>query len=88
MYRVYYEDDAAIYIFLLIRCGRVSGIKPILVILNFCHELLHHITISHDKTRSTVGVNNLSCLEYTEQSTFVNEIVAHRNLTVLTWVTV
>ena len=37
---------------LVIRCGRVSGIKPILVVLNFCLDKLNHVTLSHDMTRS------------------------------------
>ena len=34
----------------MMRCGRVSRIKTILVVFNFCFKKLHHVTLSNDKT--------------------------------------
>ena len=45
--------------------------------------MLAYITIGHAQT---VGVSDLSCLEHTEQSTSVTEIVALNNLPVSSWV--
>ena len=37
---------------LVMRCGRVSSIKPNLVVLHFCIDRLHHVIIYHDKACS------------------------------------
>ena len=49
-----------------------------LVVLNFCFERSHDVTISYLMIRhdQTIGVNDLSCLEHTEQSTSVTEMIA------------
>ena len=39
---------------LVVRCGKVSEIKTILVVLNFCLDRLHHVTISRDKAHSKI----------------------------------
>ena len=70
----------------MIRCRRVSGIKSILrnwISVSRDRTTLPYLTISHAQT---IGVSDLSCLEHTEQSTSVAEIVTFRNLPVSIWV--
>ena len=61
---------------LILSCGRVSGIKPIqwhCISVSGDYTTLPYLTVRHAQT---VGVNDLSCLEQTEQSIYVTEIVA------------
>ena len=64
---------------LVVRCGSVSGIKPIwwyCFSVSRDYSTLPYLTIWHAQS---VGVSDLCCLEHTEQSTSVTEI-AFRNL--------
>ena len=67
---------------LVMRCGRISGIKPIwwyLISISGDYTRLPYLTMRHVQT---VGVSDRCCLEQrTEQSTSVTEMVA-RNLPV------
>ena len=68
---------------LVMRCGRISGIKPILwylISVSRHYTMLPYLTMRYAQT---VGVSDLCCLEqHTEQSGSVTEIIAFKNLLV------
>ena len=51
------------------------------MVLNFCFEELHHVTISHEvptRHAQPIGINDLSGLEHSEETTSVTEMVVQR----------
>ena len=73
------NNDILFFLSLLYSGGEVwEGIwnQSHLVVLHFCLERSHHVPFLTIRHAQTVGVNDLSFLEHTEQSTSITEILA------------